>query len=181
MNAIRLPLFHRFAADTRAASAVEFAIILPIMLVMLLASYDIARAVDAKTKITILSRTISDFITQGQTVTPAQLANIVQASKSVMYPYSDKASLLTIDVQSIRKKPDGTYKIDWSYPPKNATDRDTAMMPPDESVVQTNVTYIYNLEFAGFLFTRLGFNSLTLRATTVMAPRWGAPIDATNF
>ncbi len=153
----------RFGSDTRAVSAVEFALILPIMLLMLLASYDIARAVDVKTKLAILSRTISDFVTQRQKITPAELANIVRASKSVMYPYSDDPTLLTIDIESIRQQPDETYKIDWSYPPANATNRDTTFTPPDTSVVRTQVSYTYNLEFAGFLLPRLGLSSMTLR------------------
>jgi len=169
----------RFGADTHAASAVEFALILPIMLLLLLATVDIARAIDIKTKLTILSRTISDFVTQGQTITPANLADIVRASKSVMYPYSD--SSITIDIQSIRQQPDLSYKIDWSYPPANAANRATTLTPPDTSVVRTSVTYVYNLEFAGFLLPRLGLDKITLRSTTAMAPRWGAPVEASNF
>jgi len=183
MRNIRFPStgVRHFGADTRAASAVEFALILPIMLLMLLGSFDIARAIDVKTKLDILSRTISDFVTQKPKITPAELANIVTASKSVMYPYSDDSSLLTISIESIRQQPDGTYKIDWSYPPANATNRDTTLTPPDTSVVRTSITYVYNLKFAGFLLPRLGLSSMTLRSATVMAPRWGAPVEASNF
>jgi Flp pilus assembly protein TadG len=175
------PCIRRFGSDTRAASAVEFALILPIMLLLLLASFDIGRAIDVKTKLAILSRTISDFVTQSQTITPAQLANIVQASKSVMYPYSDSSTLLTIDIQSIRQQPNLSYQIDWSYPPANATNRATTLTPADTSVVRTSVTYVYNLQFAGFLLPRLGLDKITLRSSTVMAPRWGSPVEATSF
>ena len=134
-----------------------------------------------KTKLAILSRTISDFVAQDQEITPTELANIVTASKSVLYPYSDSSSLLTISIQGIGQQPDGTYKIDWSYPPADATKRATTLPPPDTSEVRTSITYIYNLKFAGFLLPRLGLDTMTLQSATVMAPRWGAPVKATDF
>lgn len=175
-------LTRRFAASESAVSAVEFAVILPFMLVLLLGSFDVARAIDIKSKLSILSRTVSDFVSQDQTVTPAQLANIVQASRSVMYPYPFDASVLTVTVDSIRLGPDGeSYIIDWSYAPANRTDRPADVTPPDSSVVRTKVAYTYNMKFAGFLFERLGMNQLTLKSETYMAPRWGTPVEAQSF
>src|SRR5690606_24245840 len=86
----------KFRRDDNAVSAVEFAMLLPLILLLLLGGFDMARAIDVKTKTSLLSRTISDFVSQGDSVTTAQLATIVQAARSVMYPYPFDASVLTV-------------------------------------------------------------------------------------
>jgi Flp pilus assembly protein TadG len=176
-------LLRRFAHDTGAVSAVEFAVLLPVLLLLLLGSFDIARAIDVKTKTTLLSRTVSDFVSQNESITPADLASIVQASRSVLYPYPADPSLLTVSIESIRTDPNDAdeYIIDWSYAPANQSNRPSTFDPPVPTVVRTTVNYTYNLKFSGFLVERLGFDKLALNSTTYMAPRWGTPVEASNF
>lgn len=178
----------KFRRDDSAVSAVEFAMLLPLILLLLLGGFDMARAIDVKTKTSLLSRTISDFVSQGDSVTTSQLATIVQAARSVMYPYPFDASVLTVTVESIREstKTPGKYVIDWSYTPSgkpaaSSKDVDTPYVPPVPTVVRTTVDYTYNLKFVGFLGERLGRNSFDMQSTTYMAPRWGAPVTASGF
>lgn len=171
----------RFIKDRQAASAVEFALIAPVMVLLLLGSFDIARAIEVKTKVTTLARTISDFVTQSETISPAELANLFEASKTILAPYTDSPEVLSIHVESIRRSRDGTFRIDWSYPPKDASDRATSIVPADESVVKTDVTYVHRLHFASYLFGQLGWDNITLSSTSSMTPRWGAPVEAVNF
>ena len=176
----------RLRRDTDAVSAVEFAILLPVMLLLLLGTFDIARAIEVKNKTMLLSRTVSDFVSQARSVTPEELAKIVQASRTVMYPYSSDAALLTIKIESIRKSADDeSFIVDWSYAPADATTDRTLdpdeFAPPDASVVLTKVDYTYNLKFAGFLFERIGFSSINMHSETYMAPRWGVPVEASGF
>lgn len=172
--------------DTEAVSAVEFAILLPVMLLLLLGTFDIARAIDVKNKTVLLSRTVSDFVSQSRSITPGQLANIVQAARTVMYPYSSGSDVLTIRIESIRKSADGnSFIIDWSYAPADANTKATLdpdeFSPPDSSVVLTKVDYTYNLKFAGFLFDRIGLRTINLHSSNYMAPRWGVPVEASGF
>jgi Flp pilus assembly protein TadG len=41
----RLGIFRRFVASTRGVAAIEFAIIMPVLLIMLLATFDAGRAI----------------------------------------------------------------------------------------------------------------------------------------
>src|ERR1700754_2266888 len=156
----------RFGTDTKAVTAVEFALILPLILIMLLETFDITRLVDVKNKTTLLSRTISDFIAQSQTISSTELGNIVAASKSVLYPYPDGATVLTVQIKSINKLANGSFQIDWSYPPASGTNQSTTLTPPDVSNIRTDVFYTYNLKFSGFLVNRLGFTSVRLESAT---------------
>lgn len=174
----------RLRRDTDAVSAVEFAILLPVMLLLLLGTFDIARAIDVKNRTLLLSRTVSDFVSQNRSITPDQLSKIVQAARTVMYPYSTDAALLTIKIESIRQ--DGEdFIVDWSYAPADASTNRTLdpdeFTPPDASVVLTKVDYTYNLKFSGFLFSRIGFDKINLHSSNYMAPRWGVPVEASGF
>jgi Flp pilus assembly protein TadG len=184
MRCVFFRTLERFGADRRAVSAVEFAIILPVLLLLLLGSFDVTRAVDAKSKSVLLSRTIADFVAQNQTITADQLSGIVAASKFVLYPYSDAADLLTIRIESVNKQPDNSYKIDWSYGPgtaKQSTDQVTTEPVPDASSIRTKVTYKYKLKFAGFFTNKIGFSEIVMDSTTNMSPRWGTPVTASGW
>jgi Flp pilus assembly protein TadG len=175
-------ILRRFGADVQAVSAVEFAVLFPVMLVLLLGSLDIARAVNAKNKASLLSRTISDFVSQSTTITQSELDNIVQAAGAVMYPYASDTSVLSVTVESIREKPSdpGKYIIDWSYKKGAANGVSNTDVnipadqnPPDASVIRTTIDYTFNLEYASFLV-----ESIDMHSSTFMSPRWGTPITA---
>lgn len=180
-----LPL-RRFGSDTAGVSAVEFAVILPFMLLLLLGSFDITRMLDVQSKLSLLSRTTSDLVSQEKDgVSVTELATIVQAAKSILYPYPDGSSVLAIRIESIRKV-DDTYEIDWSYETDRATkekseNESTQYLPTEDSVIRSKVTYVYNLEFAGFLLSRIGFDKITLNSSTSMSPRLGTPVEPTDF
>lgn len=180
----------RFKTDVRGVSAVEFALILPILILLLLASFDVTRAVDAKNKTVLLSRTIADFVSADSGgVDKAQLANIIKASKFILYPYSDSTDVLAIHIESVNQTkppPNPIYTIDWSYTAgstvsANSNDRTTTTAPPDTSTIRADVTYIYKLRFLGYLTSRLGFSQITLKSSTNMSPRFGSPVLAKNW
>jgi Flp pilus assembly protein TadG len=168
----RLALMQRFQADDRAVSAVEFALILPILLLLLLASFDVTRAVNVKQKATQLAYAISNFVSQEQDkVSQAKLANIVRASKHILYPFPDTSDELQINIESISKVSSEPlkYEIDWSYPTDNAG-RETEN-GSGETSIRTVVTYTYKLQFAGYLTSRIGFSEVTVSSTEIASPR----------
>jgi Flp pilus assembly protein TadG len=180
----------RFCADRQAVSAVEFALILPILILMLMGSFDVTRAIDAKNKSVLLSRTIADFVAQNSSVDTTQLTNIIAASKFVMEPYAVVFAgsgvptgnvNTTVLVESINKKPDNFYWRDWSYPPASSTDKKLTETLPDISTIRATVTYTHKLKFTSFLATRIGFSQVVLTSSTIMSPRGGTPVTASGF
>jgi Flp pilus assembly protein TadG len=181
---LNLALIRRFKADEHGVSAVEFALILPILILLLFASFDVTRAVDAKNKSVLLSRTIADFVSQSNGgVDKTELANIIKASKFILYPYSDASDVLTINIQSVNQvqQTPPKYEIDWSYPPADSSNRVTTDAPPDTSSIRADVTYTYRLKFVGYLTGRLGFDHITLTSSTNMSPRFGTPVTAKGW
>lgn len=96
-----------FLADTRALAATEFAVIVPLMLVMFFGTVEFSSAVAIDRKVTLIARTLSDLTSQSSgTVTDASLQNTFTASISIMTPYDatpvkGTISQIYIDTNSI--------------------------------------------------------------------------------
>lgn len=98
--------FRRFAVDKAAVAAVEFAMILPLMLLLYLGGNEFGHALTLKRKVTHVSSTIADLVAQSKTISNADMSNILDAAAAVMTPYSEaplsmKVSLIYINNSSI--------------------------------------------------------------------------------
>jgi Flp pilus assembly protein TadG len=74
--------------DRSGIAATEFAVIVPIMLVMFFGTVEFSSGVAVSRKVTLMSRTLSDLTSQSITVTDADLTNFFAASTGIMTPYS---------------------------------------------------------------------------------------------
>lgn len=111
----------RTFADRRGVAAVEFALIVPLLLLMYLGSLDVTRGVMASRKVDILSRTISDLVAQQTTVsaTPSStVALIFTTAAAIMAPYTTTGLKLTVSAVDIKANSNGTCcqaLVRWSY------------------------------------------------------------------
>ncbi|HLF23428.1 MAG TPA: TadE/TadG family type IV pilus assembly protein, partial [Burkholderiales bacterium] len=92
--------FSRLARDVRAVSAVEFALILPIMITLFLGGTELSQAIAVKRKAVLVNRTIADLVSQDSTITTAEMTSIFNASTAVVAPYS--AGKLKIVVSGVK-------------------------------------------------------------------------------
>ena len=100
-----------YLRDTCAIAAVEFALVLPLILLLYVGATDVARAVQTSRRLTLLSRTISDLVSQQSTATPTSTSTvslIFGAATSVMAPYPTTGLKLTVSAVDIKAKTDGT-------------------------------------------------------------------------
>jgi Flp pilus assembly protein TadG len=102
----------RFAGDDRAVSAVEFALLLPVMLTLYLGGVEVTQAVSIDRKVTLVSHTVSDLVAQATTVSTTDLTNILAASSAVLAPFS--ATTLKVTVSSVVIDTSKKATIDWS-------------------------------------------------------------------
>ena len=80
--------FSRLARDVRAISAVEFAMILPIMVTLFLGGTELSQAISVKRKSVLVNRTIADLVAQDSQITNAEMTGIFNASAAVIQPYT---------------------------------------------------------------------------------------------
>jgi Flp pilus assembly protein TadG len=102
--------------DRSGIAATEFAVIVPIMLVMFFGTVEFSSAVAIDRKITLMARTLANLTSQSQSVNDAAIANFRAASGAIMTPYSGPlypapnttVSELYIDAAT------GVARVQWS-------------------------------------------------------------------
>jgi Flp pilus assembly protein TadG len=78
--------------DCRGNSAVEFAVIVPIMLVMFFGTVEFSSGVAVDRKVTLVARTTSDLTSQSISVADSDITNFFTASYAILQPYSSAPS-----------------------------------------------------------------------------------------
>src|SRR6266851_2254643 len=76
------------SGDCRGLAAIEFAMIVPLMLVLFFGTVEFSSGIAVDRKVTLMARTLSDLTSQNTSVNDTQLTNIFNASIGVMTPYS---------------------------------------------------------------------------------------------
>jgi Flp pilus assembly protein TadG len=101
------------AQDRNGLAATEFAVIVPMMLVMFFGTVEYSSAVAVDRKVTLIARTLSDLTSQAlASVDDLYLQNVFTASIAIMSPYGPtptKAQITEIYVDSNK-----VAKVQWS-------------------------------------------------------------------
>ena len=93
---LRLPGASHCAGDNSGLAAVEFAMIVPLMLVLFFGTHEFSSGVAVDRKVTLVARTLSDLTSQNTTVTDTQLTNFFNAGTAIMTPYPSSPVEATI-------------------------------------------------------------------------------------
>ena len=80
-------LIGRFGRDRRGNAAVEFAVVVPLMLTLFFGTVEFSSGVAASRKVTLIARTMSDLVSQSSSVTSTDLTNFRTTGDAVMYPF----------------------------------------------------------------------------------------------
>jgi Flp pilus assembly protein TadG len=97
-----------FGHAKAGVAAVEFALILPVMIAMYLGMTELTIGINTNRKLTLLSRTLADLTSRMKTATVADMDKVFAAARAVMQPYS--AADVAMTVTSVGA--DG--KVKWS-------------------------------------------------------------------
>lgn len=106
----------RLRRDRSGLAATEFAFIVPLMLMMFFATVELSAGIAVDRKVTLVSRTLSDLVSQATTVTDSDLKNVFSASYGVLSPYATNTALATISEVYVNQA--SVAKVQWS---KSAT------------------------------------------------------------
>lgn len=110
----KLRSLRRFGKDERGVAAIEFALVLPIMALLLLGCFEVPRFVMIYQKIARTSSGVADLVSQADDpITNDQMTDVFSASKMMMQPYDLQTNGAVI-VSSINNPTGGTgVKITW--------------------------------------------------------------------
>ena len=88
----------RFWKDRSGIAATEFAVIVPIMLVMFFGTVEFSSGVAVDRKVSLMARTLADLTSQGKSDNDTDLTNFFTASCAIMTPYDPTPTTSTVSV-----------------------------------------------------------------------------------
>lgn len=172
LSGFLIPL-RRFLRDRRGVSAIEFALLLPVMLTLFLGGTEITQGITIKRKTTIVARTVGDLVSQDTSVSNGEMTSILAASAAVVAPFS--SGNLKLIVSSIGIDGEGVAKIVWSDASTGATAHaqgETITLPdglanfPNTTLIWAEAQYDYT-PTVGYVVT----GTMTLKDQIYLRPR----------
>jgi Flp pilus assembly protein TadG len=172
----------RFLRDPRGISAVEFAFVFPVMVLLYLGGTAVTQGVVLKRKTTLVTRTIGDLVSQYTQIVDTDKTAIFNAATAVILPYA--AGQLSVIVSSVKIDASGNATIDWSDSTATTTPHTAnapvtlpaGIAPTDANnlpvagatVIWAEASYAYTLPVGTSL---LGRTSMTLSEQFYLRPR----------
>lgn len=93
----------RFVRTRDGVAAVEFAMILPLMLLLYVGMAELSRALANSRKVTLLSRTASDLVARGTNLSQAAMKDVFAASGAVLAPFSATGARTVVSAVGVYK------------------------------------------------------------------------------
>lgn len=158
----------RFRRSTEGVGAVEFALIVPILLIIYLMSFEITVAISVNRKVTRSASDIADIVTQKSPIDKSFLATMPYVANAVIAPYS--SSGLTVKISGISVDALSVARIAWSWQ-SGGTRPYTVGAPvsipvdlaiPNSFLVHSELTLPYSL-----LFYLPGLNGTSVKSLTI--------------
>jgi Flp pilus assembly protein TadG len=139
---------HRFVHDCGAASAVEFAFLLPLMLTIYIGGNDIAFGLSAQFKATLAARTVADLAAQNITIDNPTMTGILGAASRVMAPF--QTNNVVVIVSEVTTDANGNGTITWSaalnttpHPAGTPVNLPAQLKNPNVAMILGEVNYPY--------------------------------------
>lgn len=110
----------RYARANRAVAAVEFALILPFMMMLYMGSIEVSWGISADRRVQIVAGSIGDLVSQSEdTLAQSALNDYFAAASVLMQPFDSNA--LKVRVNCIKVNSNGTTEVYWSEGYNGAT------------------------------------------------------------
>jgi Flp pilus assembly protein TadG len=143
-----LSLIRRWRRDERGVSAIEFAMIAPVLIAFYMGMTEFCQGFMAQKRMGHVSAAVADLIAQEESIKAATIDDIFEIGALIMKPFPTDS--LHQRVSSVTRK-GGAAKVDWSRG-DGMTKRSvgsTVELPPDlveegQSVIVAEVTYDYD-------------------------------------
>lgn len=137
------------ARDTRGVSAIEFALILPLMITMYIGAVEFSDALTVKRRVTAVASATADLTAQADEVSASDVNDIFTAATSILTPYS--TTPISIVLTSVVADANNNTTVEWSCAlqgaPKSqgaAFELPAGLTQPFSSIVVAEVSYNYS-------------------------------------
>lgn len=172
-----ITLLRRLSADEKGASAIEFAIVFPLLFLLHIAAAEALQAYVAQRNVAHIATAMADITARNRTVSTADLNDVLGASVAMIYPFPGKG--LQQRVSSISADSSGSVKTDWTskkdYTKADGPSVPTGYLKANESVIVTDVIYDYEPTFGFFMP-----DTIRMTRHAYVRPRLSAKVEKVN-
>jgi Flp pilus assembly protein TadG len=180
MKRMTLSALRRWRSDERGVAAVEFALIVPILIVVYLFGFAVAEASSVYRKMSDTTVELANVTSQYTTMSANDVSNVMNASAQIMTPY--KTSNLTIVLSEVTNDASGNATVTWSKTYNGtalatgaAVTAPAGFKTPGASYILVQTSYAYTPTLGtGFL------GSMTMTDQIFQAPRQSNTIPYTG-
>lgn len=145
--------------DAGGMVAVEFALLIPVMLTMYFGTLETTNAMTAARRVTNVAQTAGDLTAQVTNVTTSDMNDIFAASTAILAPFPTNVVKITVSSVVASSSNASDTKVAWSDAYGGATARSTnsavtlptGLTTPGSSVIMVEVTYNYTSPIASFI------------------------------
>ena len=140
------------AANEDGLAAVEFALLLPVMITLFFGVVEVSLALACRADVTNVASTAADLVAQESALTSTDVSNVWSALNAILYPYDTSVSKVTLSSINYDTTTSSltSGKVAWSCT-KNGTARTTGttvtlpagLMTANGSVIMSEITYNY--------------------------------------
>jgi Flp pilus assembly protein TadG len=145
--------FQRAAKNQDGLAAVEFALILPVMITLFFGVVEASMALACRADVANVASTVADLVAQESSVTSSDVTNVFNAAAAILYPYDTSVARMTITSINYDTSTHSltSGKVAWSCT-RNGTVRGKnstvtlpkQLMTENGSVIMSEITYAYS-------------------------------------
>jgi len=162
-----------FKRNERGVSAVEFALLAPMMIGLYLGGVEVSEGISVDRKVTLAAGAVANLAAQTATLSTTDMTNVLDATTTIMAPYS--AGPLKITVSCINIDANKVATVKWSVTRNGTVKSGSVTLPTALQVANTQllfgeVSYTYTPTVGHVIKS-----AINLSDTMYMAPRISAP------
>jgi Flp pilus assembly protein TadG len=153
--------------DRRGVSAVEFALIAPVMIALYMALAETTMAFMADRRADHVASAIGDLVAQVSSTSTGDIADVFSVGEAVMAPFP--AGTLNMRISSVKADNNGVAKVVWSRAQGTgltAHAKNTVITLPDdlvaanEAIVMSEIRYTFDSPLSQILPQPITFNDV---------------------
>lgn len=173
-------IFKKWARAEDGVAAMESVFVFPILMVLLLGTFDLGNAILANQKTIRASQVTADLVTRDRSVNSAAITEAITAGELALQPF-DTASF-GVDIVSIRFDDEAAPQIEWretrNMPPNSNVLLDVAALAEAGSgVVVVTIQYSYDPVFTGFSIGDFAIGILPMQETAFARGRKSSVVE----
>ena len=193
-----LESMRRFGRDSRGVAALEFALIVPLLLMLYFVTMEVAQAIEVNKKVGRIGSMVADLVTQQQEMSKTELESIMRIGESTLQPYNRSQPSIQITAIEVTDETTPKIQVVWSRklvngafsagPAKGTavTDLPPALQIKGSFLVRAESTLAYEpvITWAASSKAELGlaaaFDGISMKETYYLRPRMSTTIPCTD-